>query len=188
MSILLTRHGQTDWNVQKKVMGRCDEPLNEKGKEQAIETSDNLKDTDIDLIICSPLKRAKQTAEIIDKGRNIPIIYDDRIIERDFGEFEGKETKDFDFHGYWNYYKNDKYEQAENIQEFFKRIYVFLDDVTEKYKDKNILIVAHGGVSIPVACYFKKEIPEGSLVEAGLVLGNCQVATYSVEDLKKVKR
>ena len=186
MSILLTRHGQTDWNVQKKVMGRCDEPLNNKGKEQAVETRDKLKDADIDLIICSPLQRAKQTAEIINEGRDIPIVYDERIMERDFGEFEGKETKDFDFQGYWNYYKNDAYEQAENIQEFFKRIYEFLDDVTEKYKDKNILIVAHGGVSISVECYFKQDIPEGSLVEAGLVLDNCQVVSYSKDEKKKV--
>ena len=184
MKILLTRHGQTDWNVLKKVMGRCDEPLNEKGLEQARETRDNLLDEDIDLIICSPLKRAKQTAEIIN-NRNIPIIYDDRLIERDFGEFEGLETKDFDFHGYWNYYRNDQYEKAENIQEFFKRVYAFLDDIKEKYKDKNVLIVAHGGISIPIACYFNKNIPEGSLVEAGLVLGNCQVATYNYMEMIK---
>ena len=177
--IYIVRHGQTDWNVQKKVMGRCDEPLNEKGKEQAEETRNSLIETDIDLIICSPLQRAKQTAEVINRDRNIPIIYDERIIERDFGEFEGKETKDFDFHGYWNYYKNDIYEKAENIQKFFKRIYAFLDEITNKYNDKNVLIVAHGGVSIPVACYFNNKIPEGSLVDAGLVLGNCQIAKYS---------
>ena len=105
--IYLTRHGQTDWNVQKKVMGRCDVPLNEKGLEQAEETRKKLLDEDIDLIICSPLIRARKTAEVINKGRNIKIIYDDRLIERDFGEFEGKEIKDFDFHSYWNYYKNE---------------------------------------------------------------------------------
>ena len=180
MKILITRHGQTNWNVQKKVMGRCDEPLNEKGLEQAEETRNELLDKSIDLIICSPLKRAKQTAEVINRNRNIPVIYDDRIIERDFGEFEGVERKDFDFHGYWNYYKNDKYERAENIQEFFKRVYDFLDDIINKYSDKNILIVAHGGISIPVSCYFNKNIPEGSLVDAGLVLGNCQVASYDI--------
>lgn len=177
--IYIVRHGQTDWNVQKKVMGRYDEPLNEKGKQQAEEAKNSLKEMNLDLIICSPLKRAKQTAEIINRDRNISIIYDDRIIERDFGEFEGKKTKDFDFHRYWNYYKNDIYEQAENIQDFFKRIYEFLDDINNKYKDKNVLIVTHGGVSIPVACYFSNKIPEGSLVDAGLLLGNCQVAKYS---------
>ena len=181
--IYVTRHGQTDWNVQKKVMGRCDEPLNETGLQQAEETRNNLLNTKIDIIICSPLQRAKQTAEVINTGRNIPIIYDDRIIERDFGEFEGKQTKDFDFHGYWNYYKNEQYQRAENIQSFFERIYEFLKDVTEKYQGKNVLIVAHGGVSIPVNCFFNNRIPEGSLVDAGLVLENCQVASYT-QDVK----
>lgn len=185
--IYITRHGQTNWNVQKKVMGRCDEPLNETGLNQAEETRKNLLDADIDLIICSPLKRARQTAEIINKDRNIPIMFDERIIERDFGEFEGMETKDFDFHGYWNYYKNMHFESAENIQLFFKRVYDFLDDITKKYEGKKVLLVAHGGISIPVACYFNGNIPEGSLVEAGLVLENCQVASYS-NDLKTLNR
>ena len=178
MKLLLTRHGQTDWNVQKRVMGRCDEPLNKKGVDQAEEIRNNLLNTNIDLIICSPLQRAKQTAEIINKNRNIPIIYDQRIVERDFGEFEGMQIQDFDFHGYWNYYKNEQYKIAENIQDFFKRIYDFLDDITKKYHYKNILIVAHGGISIPIACFYNKNIPHGSLVDAGLVLGNCEIATY----------
>lgn len=186
--IYITRHGQTDWNVQKKVMGRCDEPLNENGLKQAEETRKNLINTDIDLIICSPLIRAKQTAEVINTNRNIPIIYDDRIIERDFGEFEGMETKYFDFRGYWNYYKNLQFKNAENIQVFFKRVYNFLNDITKKYNGKNVLLVAHGGISIPVACFFNENIPEGSLVDAGLVLGNCQVASYSINEKKKLTK
>ena len=181
MQIYVTRHGQTDWNVQKKVMGRCDEPLNQTGLKQAEETRVNLLNTDIDLIICSPLMRAKQTADVINKDRNIPIIYDDRIIERDFGEFEGMETKDFDFYGYWDYYKNLQFVSAENIQIFFKRVNEFLDDIIEKYSDKKVLIVAHGGISIPIVCYFNKSIPHGSLVDAGLVLGNCEVASYNID-------
>ena len=184
--IYLTRHGQTNWNVQKKVMGRFDEPLNERGREQASQTKELLANINFDLIICSPLLRAKETAQIINSKRNIKIIFDDRIIERDFGELEGLETKDFDFDGFWNYYKNNTYDRAENIQDFFSRIYEFLDDICAKYADKNILIVAHGGVSIPFNCYFKNNIPKGSLVEAGLVLGNCQVACY--ESKRKTKR
>lgn len=176
--IYITRHGQTNWNMQEKVMGRCDEPLNNNGINQAIETKNNLLNKDIDLIICSPLLRAKQTANVINEGRNIPIIYDDRIIERDFGEFEGMQTGDFDFNSFWNYYKNEQYQRAENIQLFFERVYNFLDYIIKNYSDKNVLIVAHGGVSIPVACYFNENIPTGSLVEAGLVLGNCQVLSY----------
>ena len=75
--IYLTRHGQTDWNVQKKVMGRCDEPLNEKGREQANQTKELLSNINFDLIICSPLLRAKQTAQIINSDRNIQLVFVD---------------------------------------------------------------------------------------------------------------
>lgn len=78
-------------------MGRCDEPLNNTGINQAFETKNHLFDKDIDLIICSSLLGAKQTAEIINKNRNLLIIYDNRIIERNFEEFEGMQTSDFDF-------------------------------------------------------------------------------------------
>ena len=99
MKIYVTRHGQTDWNVQGKTQGRADIELNEVGIKQAKQTKEELKNIDIDLIICSPLKRAKKTAEIINEGRNIPIIFDDQIIERNFGEFEGEKIK-FSVKGY----------------------------------------------------------------------------------------
>lgn len=178
--IYITRHGQTDWNVQKRIMGKIDEPLNKTGIEQANITKDNLTGIDIDLIICSPLLRAKQTAQIINEVLKADIIYDERISERSFGEFEGMETKNFDFLGFWDYYKNDKFAKAENIQDFFQRIYSFLDDITKKYYNKNIMLVAHGGVSIPVDCYFNKNIPEGSLMEVKPLLNNCEVRTYDL--------
>ena len=54
-------------------------------------------------------------------------------------------------------------------------------EATLQILDKNVLLVAHGGISIPVACFFNENIPEGSLVDAGLVLGNCQVASYTTD-------
>ena len=141
MEILLTRHGQTQWNVLGKVQGKADIELNENGILQAEETGEILKNENIDLIICSPLKRAKQTAEIINKNRNVPIIYDEDIIERDFGEFEGVNKKDFDFEGYWSYKQNKQYQKAENIRVFFARVYKFLDKIKVEYNDKRILIV-----------------------------------------------
>ena len=167
--IYVTRHGQTNWNLEKKVMGRCDEPLNDNGKSQALETKNKLLDVGIDLIICSPLLRTKQTAEIINGNRNIPVIYDDRIIERDFGEFEGMQVDNFDFHGYWNYYKNEQYQKAENIQVFFKRVYCFLENIVINYSDKNIFIVAHVGVIFTVKCFFYNDKTYSSLTDSGLV-------------------
>ncbi|MCI8411819.1 MAG: histidine phosphatase family protein [Clostridia bacterium] len=176
MVVLMTRHGQTDWNVERKVQGKADIELNEKGIEQAKITSEKLKDEKIDIIISSPLKRAKQTAEIINEKLNCPIIYEEGISERDFGEFEGKRRDEFDFEGFWSYKKNFKYDKAENIREFFNRIYSTLDNIKEKYKDKNVLIVSHGGVSIPVNCYFNGIPDKENLLFLGL--HNCEVVKY----------
>lgn len=176
MEILLTRHGQTEWNVLGKVQGKADIELNEKGIEQAEKTRKVLENEKIDLIICSPLKRAKQTADIINRDRDIPMIYDEEISERDFGEFEGVNKKEFDFEGYWSYKQNHQYEKAENIETFFARVYKFLDKIKEQYSNKRILIVAHGGISIPVYCYFNGIPKDDNLLK--LVLGNCEVVKY----------
>ena len=181
MEILLTRHGQTEWNLLKKVQGKADIELNEKGIEQAETIRVSLKEERIDLILCSPLKRAIQTAEIINQGRNIRMIIDERLSERDFGEFEGMSNTDFDFNAFWSYKQNLKYDKAENIKDFFRRVYKFLDSIKNEYAGKRILIVAHGGISIPVKCYFKG-IPN---VETLLPLGlkNCEIAKYSYKKL-----
>ena len=68
--LYIVRHGHTDWNKQKITMGRKDIPLNELGIEEAYNTSRILENHDFDLIICSPLKRARQTADIINENRN----------------------------------------------------------------------------------------------------------------------
>lgn len=172
-----TRHGETDWNLYGKVQGKADIELNAKGIEQAKETMDKLKEEKIDFIICSPLKRARQTAEIINSEKNISIIFDERISERDFGEMEGMSKDDFDFEAFWNYKKNVTYEKAENIRVFFNRIFLFLDEIKKKYKDKNILLVTHGGVSIAVNCYFN-EIPESGAC-LPLCIKNCEVKVFS---------
>ena len=181
MEILLTRHGQTEWNLLKKVQGKADIELNEEGIKQAEETRDYLKNEKIDLILCSPLKRAVQTAEIINQGRNIKMIIDERISERDFGEFEGMPNTEFDFNAFWSYKQNLKYNKAENIKDFFGRVYDFLDSIKDEYAEKRILIVAHGGISIPVKCYFDG-IPDTETL-LPLCLGNCEVAKYSYKKL-----
>ena len=65
MKILITRHGQTNWNVLGKIQGQTDIELNENGKKQAKEISEYIRNENIELIITSPLKRAKETAEIV---------------------------------------------------------------------------------------------------------------------------
>ena len=177
--IYIVRHGETAWNHLGKIMGRCDEPLNDNGIRQAYEVKKQIDKIHLDLIICSPLIRAIQTAEIINEDRKLEIIKDERIIERDYGEFDGQNKNSMDYQDVWNYYLNKQFEKAENIKVFFDRIYSFLDDIKKKYPDKDILLVCHGGVSMAVECYFRHNIPEGHLNGTGLALKNCEVRSYS---------
>ena len=84
--IYVVRHGQTDWNIEHRIQGHQDIPLNDKGVEEANFLKDELSDIDFDLVFSSPLKRAYKTAEIITKK---PIRIDDRLIERYNGKLEG---------------------------------------------------------------------------------------------------
>ena len=87
MEWYVIRHGETDWNLEHKVQGKADISLNSKGIEQSEITKEKLENEKIDLIICSTLARAKETAQMINKDRNIPIIYDDQISEREYKRF-----------------------------------------------------------------------------------------------------
>ena len=177
MKLLLTRHGQTDWNVAGKVQGITDIELNETGKKQAEATGEKLLDYNIDIIISSPLKRAKKTAEIIRGNRNIPILLDEGLMERGFGEFEGKTREEFDFDEIWNYKLNKQYENAESIGELFERVQKFLNKVQEEYKDKTVLLVTHGGVIVSIRATLEG-IPEEMEVLKGLGIDNCEVKEY----------
>ena len=86
------RHGKTDWNVKHKLQGKTDIPLNDEGRRMAENAGKQYSDIHFDVCYCSPLCRAKETAEIALKGRNIPIITDDRLQEMGFGVFEGTEN------------------------------------------------------------------------------------------------
>ena len=179
MKLLLTRHGQTDWNVAGKIQGTTDIELNETGKKQAEETGKKLINYDIDVIIASPLKRAKKTAEIIRGNRNIEILLDDGLKERAFGEFEGKTREEFDFNEIWNYKLNKHYERAESTSELFERVQGFLNKIQEEYKDKTVLLVTHGGVTVPIRATLEG-IPEGMEVLKGLGIDNCEVKEYDL--------
>lgn len=90
LEILLVRHGQTDWNVERRIMGAKPIGLNKVGRSQARALQKGLKDVPIDRICTSPLKRALQTSQIIDKGRDIPIVLEDNLQEIDYGDWVGK--------------------------------------------------------------------------------------------------
>jgi broad specificity phosphatase PhoE len=87
--ILTIRHGQTDYNLEKRYAGSIDIPLNEKGIEDAEYAAFKLKDYDFDIVITSNLKRAIRTAELLIAKRNIPIIHNKLCDERNYGKMQG---------------------------------------------------------------------------------------------------
>lgn len=165
--ILFVRHGQTDNNVKHILTGGdWNIPINAQGKAQAEETACKLKNTKIDLVVCSPLIRAKQTAEIILKyHKNIPILFDDRLKERLLGDLNGE--IDSDFPDCWKMGKAQeelcKLKHVETIDEFYNRCKDFIEDIRKKYKNKTVLLVAHNGVGRILKCVFNDFPKSGNL-------------------------
>jgi broad specificity phosphatase PhoE len=88
-SFYFLRHGQTDWNIAGRFQGHTDIPLNEVGLAQARDAARILGQCPIDLIVASPLIRARKTAEIVSERLGKPLLFDDELKERRFGRFEG---------------------------------------------------------------------------------------------------
>ncbi len=88
------RHGQTDWNVEGRMQGHTDIPLNATGLQQAAEAALKLQALPITRIVSSPLSRALKTAAVAAEALNLPIHIDSMLMERTFGSYEGKITKD----------------------------------------------------------------------------------------------
>ena len=95
MKVIFVRHGETNWNKIGRQQGKINIILNETGLRQAKQAAEQLKDVHFDHVYCSPLMRARQTAQAICKGRTVPVTYDERISERDMGEFQGKHWEEF---------------------------------------------------------------------------------------------
>ena len=102
MQIYIVRHGQTASNKGDKLLGVTDEGINEFGKLQIKEVKEKLENIDFEICYTSPLKRTLQTAEIISDGR-IPIVTDERLLERGFGTLEGGSTNELYTPDFWNY-------------------------------------------------------------------------------------
>ncbi len=174
MKIYIVRHGQVPHNALGQY-NTTDEDLTELGIKQAEELRDKLKSIDFDIIISSPLNRAKHTAQILNV-KNTEIIYDNRIKERSCGDLSGKPLSVTNREEYWNYNTTIQYGTSENIKLFFERIFEFLNDLkTKKYK--TVLIVAHSGVSKAFSCYFEG-IQNGMFLKRGLK--NCEIKEYEL--------
>lgn len=168
MKVKFVRHGETDLNRPiRRMQGVSDYDLNENGIKQAEETRDNLAAEEIDIIISSPLKRAKHTAEIINEAHNLELILDDRIAERNYGKLEGElVSKDY-------FSLNYDYEavEGEPLDNYLGRLKAFIADTRENYVDKKVLVVAHNGVISVLSCILEGEPEDGNFESRGVKNG-----------------
>ena len=156
--LYIMRHGRTDWNDRHKLQGRTDIPLNEEGRRMAEAAGEEYRDIPLDLCFCSPLVRARETAEIVLRGRDIPIRTDDRLREMSFGSYEGTENSfsipDCPVNVIFR--KPEAYTEsvsgAETFDELFARTGEFLREVIDPLMEqgKNVLIVGHGAMNLSI--------------------------------------
>ena len=152
LTIYLLRHGQTEWNVGGRYLGRTDIPLSEKGISQAQDAAKQLSGISFTAIYSSPLERAFHTAQIVGGGK--PVISDDRLLETDFGAWEGK-TKDEimkDDAVIVESWEDDPSNTkagttGETALDLIKRVAGFFHSLHQQYQEGNILVVAHNGVN-----------------------------------------
>lgn len=171
MKVYVVRHGQTNMG-KSKVIATEQEPLNENGKKQAIELGKELNKLNIEVVYCSPIERAIHTLKLFQLNKNIPVIIDNRLKERDMGKYERVSFTDLDWEKFWGYDTTNEYTELESMKSVYERVSNFLDEMKEK--NKNALIVTHGGVSRAIYWYFNGF--DNSL----FTCENCKIYEYEI--------
>lgn len=165
MKIYFIRHGETPWNKERKLQGRSDIPLNDYGKELAHITSEAMKDIPFDVIYTSPLIRAKETAHILAKNRNVEIFENNLLVEMSFGEGEGASLPKIHTHpemNLYNFIHNPEAYTPPNGGETFEELYERCKTFIEQYilpmekKYDSILVVGHGALIRGMIHYINK--------------------------------
>ncbi len=154
--IVLIRHGETDWNAERRLQGHLDIPLNAQGMRQARAVGRALRHETIDAIISSDLQRALHTAQAIAAGRNMQVQTDAGLRERSYGAFEGLRYADIserypDAYATWQAREIDARfppgaNAGETLREFATRALGTVAALAMSHQMRRIAVVSHGGV------------------------------------------
>jgi broad specificity phosphatase PhoE len=185
-TLLLARHGETDWNRDGRWQGHSDTPLNEAGRLQARELADQL--DGVDALYSSDLARARETAEIVAERLGVEVRTDERLRERGFGAWEGLTTEEIESrfaqaHRRWQVGEGFGADDAEPFDAFASRIHAFLDEVLHAHPGENVLVVSHGG-SIRVIHALAADLDYVRDHRSIPGVPNCVVSRYAVRDGK----
>ncbi len=186
LRLFLVRHGQSVWNDEKRIQGQQDIPLGDEGRKQAIALGGRLKGKQFQACFSSPLKRATETAELILKasGNSIPIITLPELMERNFGDWEGKSIDDLqllflnDFSQWLAAHQIPAPPNGESMDELMKRVERGLDQILA-VKEGNVLVVGHSGSIKAAICIFFR-LPLSSFVR--MRIDNASLTILEIED------
>nr|WP_311439572.1 histidine phosphatase family protein [Mesobacillus foraminis] len=152
LTLYVARHGETEWNAEKRMQGRLDSKLTEKGKRDAMLLGERLKGTRFEQIISSPSGRALETAELVRGGKSIPVTTDERLLEIHLGAWQGKTDAEIkglypaQFHSYWNLPELYENQGGESFHEVKQRVSEFIGDLEKRVPSGNVLVITHGVV------------------------------------------
>ncbi len=146
LRIYLARHGETDWNAERRLQGQTDTPLNSKGRQQAAQLAEHLKGIHLDAVYSSTLSRSRDTAEIARGG--VPLKSLAGLKERNHGKFEGKMLDGSDPAIEREYRQrrgdpNDDLDGGESLNQFYERVRTTFEEILRQHKSGAILIVGH---------------------------------------------
>lgn len=143
MLLYLVRHGETDWNLQRRIQGSTDVPLNNSGRAQAKRAGELLSNRTWDAVVASPLSRAFDTASIIAAEVGLPEpTTDPRLVERAYGDAEGLEISEVDR----RYPGETHVPGREGREDVAARALDALIEIAEAHPDKSVIVVTHGGL------------------------------------------
>ena len=159
-NIFLVRHGETEWNTQNRLQGNQDSPLTRNGIDQAHEARKILEHYAIDQAYVSPLKRAKDTVDIILKDSELDAVITNSLREINLGPWEGKTRGETalshpdEYNAFWESPDLFNLPGAETFQNLQHRVVEQIDSIFAKGKNKNILVVSHWiAIKVSIAHY-----------------------------------
>lgn len=164
--LYLTRHGETEWNVQKRMQGRLDSALTKHGEEQARRLGQRLHNHPVDVIYSSTSGRALQTSQLIKGERDIPIISDSNLQEMGFGRWEGmthheiqsnEETDATQYHHFWNNpHLFEPFNGGETFAGVEQRALTVVKRIVQENQNKTILLISHAVVIKLILAFYEK--------------------------------
>ncbi len=178
MKLYVVRHGETMMNVLKLINGHNEIGLNIKGKMQASKAAQAMENEHVDMVFCSPLKRTKQTCNIIN-SKNIDVIYEPRLKERDAKSKQFTSENNIKLDEWYDITKDTLYKDTEGFKSVCTRISEFLKELEIKYPDKSILLVTHGDVCKAIYTHYFKLKDATEISEFNQ--GNCEIKKYTLE-------